>query len=65
MPSPLTDFPRAPNNRDPGKPESPIPGRQGPQTPYPVNDPGISDPDKPGSEPDYLPGKDPGTLPQL
>jgi hypothetical protein len=38
-------------------------GPSGPRTPYPVDDPGITDPKGPGSEPDYLPGapKDPGT----
>jgi hypothetical protein len=37
------------------------PGRS--PTPYPVNDPGISEPGGPGSEPDDLPGQptDPGT----
>jgi hypothetical protein len=36
-------------------------GPSGPRTPYPVDDPGITDPKGPGSEPDYLPGapKDP------
>jgi hypothetical protein len=59
--------------RDPGVPPSDVPpgnpgevpdiGPTGPRTPYPVNDPGISEPTGPGSEPDYLPGKptDPGT----
>lgn len=55
-------------------PDDPIPGGRlpdeqpeigplGPRTPYPVNDPGLSDPRGPGSEPDYLPGQpsDPGT----
>jgi hypothetical protein len=43
--------------------ELPEIGPTGPRTPYPVNDPGISDPTGPGSEPDYLPGQptDPGT----
>ena len=36
--------------------ELPDTGPTGPRTPYPVNDPGISDPVGPGSEPDYLPG---------
>lgn len=42
--------------------EEPDTGPTGPRTPYPVNDPGITDPVGPGSEPDYLPGKpiDPG-----
>jgi hypothetical protein len=40
----------------PGRPdEKPRPGPQGPRTPYPVNDPSIADPKKPGSEPDYVP----------
>ena len=37
--------------------EMPDTGPTGPRTPYPVNDPGISEPTGPGSEPDYLPGK--------
>lgn len=43
--------------------ETPDTGPTGPRTPYPVNDPGITDPKGPGSEPDYLPGNptDPGT----
>jgi hypothetical protein len=43
--------------------EEPDTGPTGPRTPYPVNDPGITDPKGPGSEPDYLPGNptDPGT----
>ena len=42
--------------------EMPDVGPTGPRTPYPVNDPGISDPTGPGSQPDYLPGipTDPG-----
>jgi hypothetical protein len=42
--------------------EVPVPGPSGPRTPYPVDDPGITDPTGPGSEPDYLPGQptDPG-----
>jgi hypothetical protein len=31
--------------------EKPRPGPAGPRTPYPVNDPGFADPNKPGSEP--------------
>ncbi len=43
--------------------ELPDTGPTGPRSPYPVNDPGISDPSGPGSEPDYLPGvpTNPGT----
>jgi hypothetical protein len=43
--------------------EQPDVGPSGPRTPYPVNDPGITDPGGPGSEPDYLPGNptNPGT----
>lgn len=43
--------------------EQPDIGPSGPRTPYPVNDPGITDPSGPGSEPDYLPGNPshPGT----
>lgn len=37
--------------------ELPDTGPTGPRSPYPVNDPGISEPTGPGSEPDYLPGK--------
>ena len=35
----------------------------GPRTPYPVDHPGMSD--QPGSEPDYLPGKQPEDLPKM
>jgi hypothetical protein len=43
--------------------ELPDIGPTGPRTPYPVNEPGITDPAGPGSEPDYLPGgpTNPGT----
>jgi hypothetical protein len=43
--------------------EMPDIGPTGPRTPYPVNDPGISEPKGPGSEPDYLRGTptNPGT----
>jgi hypothetical protein len=46
----------------PAPDEVPDIGPTGPRTPYPVTDPGISDPSGPGSEPDYLPGNptDPG-----
>jgi hypothetical protein len=48
----------------PGRPdEAPLPGPGGPRTPYPVNDPGIADPGKPGSEPDYMPSPLPGVDP--
>ena len=40
----------------PAPDEQPDIGPTGPRTPYPVNDPGITDPKGPGSEPDYLPG---------
>jgi hypothetical protein len=43
--------------------EAPLPGPGGPRTPYPVNDPGIADPGKPGSEPDYMPSPLPGVDP--
>ena len=45
-----------------GPPPDELPdiGPTGPRTPYPVNDPGISDPKGPGSEPDYLPGNPTG-----
>lgn len=46
-----------PTEVPPGSPdEIPDTGPTGPRTPYPVNDPGISEPTGPGSEPDYLPG---------
>lgn len=40
----------------------PEPGPTGPRTPYPVDDPAIADPARPGSEPDVVPGRplDPG-----
>ncbi len=43
--------------------EMPDIGPTGPRTPYPVNDPSITEPKGPGSEPDYLPGTptNPGT----
>ena len=47
-----------PTELPPGPPdEMPDTGPTGPRAPYPVNDPGISEPVGPGSEPDYLPGK--------
>jgi hypothetical protein len=42
--------------------EKPRAGPKGPQTPYPVNDPGL---DRPGSEPDYLPPVQPGGTPDM
>jgi hypothetical protein len=42
--------------------ELPDTGPTGPRTPYPVNDPGITDPLGPGSEPDYLPGRPTGPM---
>lgn len=46
-----------PSDTPPRRPdEQPDTGPTGPRTPYPVNDPGISEPTGPGSEPDYLPG---------
>ncbi len=54
-----TSVPQTPKTPDPGPPapdEEPVPGPAGPRTPYPVNDPGIADPDsQPGSDPDYIP----------
>lgn len=45
--------------------ERPVDGPAGPRTPYPVNDPGIADPDRqPGSAPDVIPGR-PGGMPSL
>jgi hypothetical protein len=38
----------------PNPDETPKPGPKGPRTPYPVDDPGITD--LPGQEPDYIPG---------
>jgi hypothetical protein len=35
----------------------------GPRTPYPADHPGISE--QPGTEPDYLPGKSPESLPKM
>ena len=50
----------------PGRPDDdPRPGPRGPRTPYPVNDPGIADPDKPGSEPDYIPPSSPEQSPDM
>ena len=43
--------------------QAPLPGPRGPRTPYPVNDPGIADPGKPGSEPAYIPSPIPGIEP--
>src|SRR5580700_10959801 len=49
----------------PGRPdETPRPGPRGPRTPYPVNDPEIANPDKPGAEPDYIPATPPDWAPQ-
>ena len=46
-----------PTEVPPGNPdEVPDIGPTGPRTPYPVSDPGISEPTGPGSSPDYLPG---------
>ena len=56
MPTPPGPTPERPD-------EAPLPGPGGPQTPYPVNDPGIADPRKPGSEPDYMPSPLPGLDP--
>ena len=44
------------NAREPSRPAVP-------RTPYPVEHPGISQ--QPGSEPDYIPGKSPESLPKL
>jgi hypothetical protein len=55
-PTPPRPIPERPN-------EAPLPGPGGPRTPYPVNDPGIADPGKPGSEPDYMPSPLPGVDP--
>jgi hypothetical protein len=50
----------------PGRPdETPRPGPAGPRTPYPVNDPGFADPNKPGSEPDYIPPPSPAGTPEI
>jgi hypothetical protein len=52
---PVPDVP--PAEAPPGAPdEVPDVGPTGPRTPYPVNDPGFSEPAGPGSEPGYLPG---------
>jgi hypothetical protein len=55
-PTPSRPIPERPD-------EAPLPGPGGPRTPYPVNDPGIADPGKPGSEPDYMPSPLPGVDP--
>ena len=58
-PRPDSDPPDAPDR-------APVPGPQGPRTPYPVNDPGITDPsNQPGSAPDYIPGAPKGPMPQM
>ena len=44
-------------------PETPEHGPKGPRTPYPVDEP--ADPNGPGSEPDYFPGRPGGDLPKL
>jgi hypothetical protein len=53
------DDPRPPS-RMPDDVPAVDPGRKPGRQPYPVNDPGIADPDGPGSEPDYLPGNTTG-----
>lgn len=54
-----------PSEVPPAPPPDELPdmGPTGPRSPYPVDDPGITDPMGPGSEPDYLPGTptNPGT----
>ena len=49
----MTSEPR----KDPREERTPRPAdeRKPQPKPYPVDDPGIADPDGPGSEPDYLP----------
>jgi hypothetical protein len=44
--------------------DKPRPDPAVPRTPYPVNDPGF-DPDKPGSEPDYIPPPSPAGEPEF
>jgi hypothetical protein len=51
-------------------PDVPQPKKRpgGSRRPYPVDDPGISSPDRPGADPDYLPGvpvETPDSLPRL
>jgi hypothetical protein len=59
----LMSTPPRPN---PGRPdEIPRPGPAGPRTPYPVNDPGFADPNKPGSEPDFIPPPSPAGTPEI
>ncbi len=66
VPPPMHDPaqpPRAPQELPGRSPdELPVRGPSGPQTPYPVNDPGVVD--LPGSEPDVFPGvpTQPGTM---
>ena len=71
--SPRPEVPPGVNDPDAPAPPQELPGQQpdelpvrgpkGPRTPYPVNDPGITD--LPGSEPDVDPGRPlqpPGTM---
>ena len=63
-PSPGGNIPtEVPPGRSPD--ELPDTGPTGPRTPYPVNDPGISEPKGPGSEPDYLPGGPSNPMPRF
>ena len=48
--------PQRPGGEEGDSPEQPP---TGPRTPYPVDDPGVADPNGPGSEPDVLPGRRP------
>ncbi len=56
-PDPDAEKPNRPTRQDPVD-ERPEPARApGSRRPYPVDDPGIADPDRPGSQPDYVPGR--------
>ena len=48
-----------PNDR----PDDPVPGTKPPAKPYPVDEP--VDPHGPGSEPDYMPGKQDNPMPRF
>ncbi|MEZ5786249.1 MAG: hypothetical protein R3D62_07205 [Xanthobacteraceae bacterium] len=61
LPTSVPETPQSPRPKPPTPGEAPVPGPAGPRTPYPVNDPGIADPDnKPGADPDYVPPTPPG-----
>jgi hypothetical protein len=55
-PTPPRPIPECPD-------EAPLPGPGAPRTLYPVNDPGIADTGKRGSESDHMPSPLPGVYP--